>query len=534
MPTIKPYEFKTSAAGPVQREKQDGGAFGTYEAQEQGRFAKDISSASDQLMQTSREIADRDGQTEVSNLTVKMAKLQADYTTKWQEAVKTADPKDTDVARKFMEDYQNDADKLREGVATRAGQLYFDKSNSQLKSHFSVTAAAGQAELAGLNAKNNFVEANKLHVDTVTKDPGSYQTIKQRQDEDIDGLLGGYLSRAQLEEERERAHHGLVESMFRGRIEDNPWRAQAALLSGDWDKELTFKDNLDLKKQLQTEAKVAIGDRKRDLDAAQREKDRALYEKQKVIKNEFIDRLAGEGPGLSSFDIRHSILEPSEKEHFIAALDSRNKKDVPRNPALFAKVLEDIYRDPSDPKRVQTEEEIAQYAIDLQLPWKDAKQLVSVFSRRDSKEEKSKANFMRQFKSSITGSNPFMKKFDVEGDQRFHDFDTFVTEEMEKQKEAGKPVKDLFNEKSPDFLGPQVKQFMIGTPQIMKNLTERLNFDPQKAKTKPKATEEELKLGPKGYKLYKQRMKGKVGLNDEEPEIQPSPVIGSSRTGRKS
>ncbi|HMX98859.1 MAG TPA: hypothetical protein PKC44_03645, partial [Agitococcus sp.] len=149
MPRITPIQSQVRSSGPVQVQNARAEDFG-------GGIANAVQGFSKSVEKTADIIGEQQSRSEVSDLTAKMAKAQADFTINWAETMKTADPADKELSTKFLKGYDDYMSKIGEGVSTEDGKNYFVRTNAQMRSHFMQSAYTGQAQLAGIKAVEDY------------------------------------------------------------------------------------------------------------------------------------------------------------------------------------------------------------------------------------------------------------------------------------------------------------------------------------------------------------------------------------------
>lgn len=480
MPKISPMEFKTEGAAPAPQQEVTPDAFGAAQAGAQKQFGEALGEAGQSTISTADFLQKQAGESEVSDLTVKLAKAQSDYTSKWQDELKNGDPGDMQMASNFMEDYDNNAQDTRDQIQTRAGQLHFDKANAVLRQHFADTANAGQAEMLGVQQQSNFVEARQQRMATVAADPGSYQTAKALQNQDVDTLLVGKIPRNKAEEERLASNKMIAEAAVRGQILADPSQARAELEGGKWDTEVDST----VKYHLLSEARAGVRMQRTDMLLAEQARKAALQQAQEATKNQFLNQIndpKDPNGALNWKQIFQSNLDPSDKEHFNnilqrAATDGEN----PKNPALFNEAMRRISLPDGDPDKLTDDTwPIKQVAAGL-LPYGDATKIRTEMQGRKSEQGQMEARLHDDFLKnvatpSITKDNPVAGFMDTDGHNRLYNFQYQMDKKIQAQRQANKPIEDLYNPESPDYLGQYIPQYQKSMSDVITDFSKKMS-----------------------------------------------------------
>jgi hypothetical protein len=286
MPRLKVPQVESSvrAPGPVETPnapQATGEAFGASVGRGLQEAGRGLQSASDTIYR-------RQEQIEISDLNGKLAQLQADYTKKWQDTLRTAEPGDQKIADNFMADYDKQMEYLVNQVGTRAGQEYFDRRNAELRSHFQMTANASQAELAGVKARTDYTKTMQGLTSSLIRDPSLYESSLDSHAAGLEGLVKtGLLPSSVAAELRTKGEPELAQSAIRGWIKLNPDLAQEQLDRGEWDDKITA----DTKNALYHEVRTQKAANHAESVRKQQEDKKAKEERQTVAQNKYLNQL---------------------------------------------------------------------------------------------------------------------------------------------------------------------------------------------------------------------------------------------------
>lgn len=479
MPKIEQYTSQVGAPGPVSQPDQNGEAFGAQVAYQQEKNAAALHDTGDQLINTGKYLADRAGESEVSDLSVQLAQTQADFTNKLQDTLKNAKPGDQNITQGFMDQYTQATDQIRDKIQTRAGQAYFDRTNAKLGRHFQQTADAGQAELAGVQATQNVTSSTQAYEATLASDPASYWDspnapgVKTLSSDGIEAIAHGKLSGKQIAQLQKAVQPQLAEAAVRGFILMDPQQAHDQLMEGKWDNEF----DSGIKYRMLQEAKVGIAGVQAQQRQAQADRDRALDAQNEATKNQFLARLEDPSNPKGKYsvkDVLNSTLSFSDKKMMIGMMDADGKDKQTTDPAVFNSMLQRAILPEGDPRKITDSNAAYQQVVNGNLTFGDAQKIAGMIQGRRSDQGQLEAHLQSEFLKTaapqIDKSNPGLNQFDLEGQQRLYSFNYFVQKRVSSQKAHNKPVEELFDPSSKDFLGNYIPRFQASTDDIMKQM----------------------------------------------------------------
>jgi len=480
MGKIPTTTFRTTVAGPVVTRRITGAEIsGARGLQELGRGVTALGDA----------IQRRDEQNEIADVTAQMSKAHADFTTQFQETFRTADPGDKTIAETLTRGLDDHLEQMRENVSTRGGRLHFQKSAAAMQAQFALTAGAGQAELAGAKAREDYLGSLTNSSAALLNDPTAFGMALERHGDTLDALVkGGGLSTKAATQLRAPGRTDLAKSSIRGWIRVAPEEAKTQLTAGTWDK---FIDG-DLKKQLFGEADTAL--RGRDVENARRNKaDKdALKEAQRVIQNDFLQRL--EGSKLTPRDILESDLEPTgggSKRQFLNMIDVQNKQKITTDSAVYGDVWDRIHLPEGDPRRLVDENELNPL-MGKGLTVEDISRLRKEMQGQGTQKGKDEAILKTQLaniaKAKLVKTNPLLGIRDPEGESAYQSWLVNMQEEFNEEIRKGTIARELLDPRSPKYLGNSINQFQKTPKQIIESLSKQISADPDIRTEKPKPT----------------------------------------------
>jgi len=468
MPKIQVYDRQVGNTGPIQERRYTAEDFGgnTQGLEMLGRGISNLGGA----------IAEREAQSEVSDLSAKMAKAQADYTNKWNDTLRTADPGDKEVANRFLKEYQDHVEELGSQIGTSAGREFFNQRRNATIEHFSVTAHAGQAELAGVKALQDHTTVVNSLSSSALSDPSSYEASRAALQADLNArVASGSLPRETALQLETKGRAEMARSAIEGWTKLDPEGTIKQLNEGRWNTEIDG----DTKRQMLGMADQEIRARQAEAMRLRAEQERLKKEQQEVTQNDFLSKMV-KGT-LNTKTVLASNLEAfgsGSKEQFIQMLKANAERPARTDPRVFRDLYERIHLSEGDPKKIVNENELNQYVIAGNVAYEDLIRLRGEISGKKTLEGQVdatlKTGFLSSIKGSITNSVPMLGKVDNIGDQKYYEAQAFVEQQIAARKKEGKSIAPLFDPKAPEFLGRQMGQFQRTSQDIMRDMSQNI------------------------------------------------------------
>lgn len=474
MPVIKEYSPNVGAAGVPARS--------TAAPISDGGVGNATQRLGESLTNFGEAIQKRNEQNELSDLNKHFARIQNQFTAKWNETIRTADPSDTEVASRFIKDFDDEVAPLGETVSTNAARKQFQLNYEKMKGHFSQTAMAGQVELAGIKAKEDYLAVRDNLTASLFNDPSSFEFSAQNHDSAIDTLVNsGRLPRHAAEELKREGKRDLAKSTLRGWMNLDPEGTKQEIASGKWDQYLDG----DLKRQMVGEAEQAVRGLEIEEERKKREADKAKAERQDVIQNEFLAKM--QKGKLTAKDILNSDLEAfgqGSKHQFLQMLeqDAKQGTSIKTDPSVMRDTFDRIHLPDSDPRKIRNENELnALFGRGLSM--ESLNQLRAEIQGKKTTagqiEGDLKKGVLDMAKSQLTRTNPMFGFQDPAGDEQYQKFMTFFLTEFEAQKAKGKTASELLNPDSKDYLGHHIRRFRRTPQEIMESMSGMSRGTPQ-------------------------------------------------------
>lgn len=467
MPQLKVYEQQVNSVGAQEGRRATAADFADG--------AQGLQAVGQGLEAVGQEVARRHEQSEVSDLTAKFAQTQADYSKKWRETLAKADPGDTTIAEKFVEDFDNHVGDMGNDISTPGAQKFYQRQTAQMKLHFTEKAVEGQSVLAGVKAKQDYLQTVGQLSSSLYDDPSSYAHSKELMQSGIEAQVqSGQMTREVALQLETQGRTELAKSALNGWARLDPENTKKDLLSGRWDKEIDG----DLKRQMIGRADEEIRGREAEAARARAEQKRILEEQQQQTQNTFLEAMnKGQLTSRKVLDSNLSAFGSGSKEQFIQMLKTAAEKPPKTDPATFNRIFQAINKPDGDKDKLTDENDLNHY-LGKGLTFEDIGRLRGEMQGKKTIQGRLEAtvknDFFNTYKSSITNSNPMLGKLDNIGDQKLYEFQYFIEQKVNQQRKEGKPVEALFNPNSDEFLGRYVSQYARTPQQQMADLRKNM------------------------------------------------------------
>jgi hypothetical protein len=464
MPLIREYTADAAVGGPME----------TRQARpaDTGEIGNSLSRLGGVVNEVGEQIHKREAQSEISDLTAKMAKAHADLTNGLDSTLTGADPTDGKISENFMQSYDDQMDELGSNIQTPEAQRYFERANAQMRSHFQIKSMEGQANLAGHKAVQDHNDMRTDYSSSLVSDPSSFEQVRQTSAMALQAKVDNHMIDANTAQKLQREDDELyAKSALRGWIDKGaPESVKKSLESGQWDRYLAG----DAKFQMMKEAEIGIHARDTEAKRKQAEQDQKAAEAQEKTENAFITKLY-DPTGLSTDDVIKSNLDPAKKLQYLKLIDTSKDNKIKTDPGVFLNLLDGIHRPEGDPKKITSEDQLTQAAIKGQITIQSLDQLRKELSGRKTEQGVFESDMSKNFldnivRGKLTKANPQFGIKDPEGDERYQQFISWFYPEFQKQKAAGKSVQSLLTPGSPDYLGSNLQAYMRSPQEIMKSM----------------------------------------------------------------
>jgi hypothetical protein len=458
MPQIREYTNRVQTKGGYSEVKLTG-------QNVDGGMGKAVQMAGQAVQTVGAALQQREQQKEISDASVKMSEAHSKFTKDYQDELNAG----TINSEEFTKKYDEHMAQQSENFSTRAGKDYFTKASASLRAHFVESSYAGQAEIASVKAKENYLSTINNFSAGLMDDPSSLATVSQVHNEYIDNLVKTKsLPFAKAEELRVQGDAEIKKSALRGWINLNPNEAKAQIASGKWD-----SLGGDTKKQMIGEADNEIRAREIDIERREKQNKKIIERQQKDTQNKFLEKMvSGE---LTAKDILKSNLDPvgsGSKEQFLNFMEQSNKQKLKTDPAVFTDLFNRVHADDSDPNKIRDENDLNSYlgkGLDLQGLKDLRNEMQGDGTTAGAEESALKKQVMKVAEARLTKRNPMTGISDPYGEEQLQKYQIFFMSEFNKGKKAGKTAQQMLDPDSPDYLGKFIGNYAKTSQQIMQD-----------------------------------------------------------------
>lgn len=461
MPKLPVYERQVELNGPVQTRRASGDDFGAGIGEGMQQLGATVGRVNDVIYK-------RKEQNDVSNINAQVAQTHDEYTKRYQEELQKG-TLDTD---KFMEDFQTHLDKAGEGIETRAGNLHYRAASAELKSHFLVTAASGQSQLAGKKAVENYTTTLNSSSSALINDPSSFDLAMKLQTTGLDNLVatGGLPAEAATKLKSQSATE-LAKSAVRGWNNLNPQLAKDQLNSGKFDQ---YFDG-DVKKQLLGEVTMAENAKLIESERLKRAHEEIVKQQQTVTQNSFLEKMNKNE--VTADDVLKSNLDPfgsGSKEQFLNMLKAHNSAEnkIKTDPGVMIDTWDRIHLPDDDPRKIRDENELND-KLGRGLTLENINALRGEISGKKTQEGNIESELKKGLteiaKGKLTKSNAMTGLRDPIGDENYQRWLGGFLQDYNKKRKEGKTAEQMLNPDSPDYLGKSINQYMRSQKQILQD-----------------------------------------------------------------
>lgn len=513
MGKIRIYDTQVRAPGPVASPSAPQ-ATPQVMGGDLGQGFKDLGSG---ITKVGDALQQRAEQSELSDLNAYFAKTQADFTQDWQKRIGEADPSDTTVTSKFMDDFQKHIDDRRDGITTRAGQLFFDRQSAELGSHFQMTANAGQAELAGEKARTDYQSAVSNYSATLLNDPSSFSQVMQQHDGALNNLVStGLLPQKAALQLREENAPRLAKATVQGWIKLSGTDTQRLddveknINGGTWDKYISGEQKYQLLGEVGTARNAAH-------TAAERlrmEQKQALEKTQNAKQTYYLQKMFGQGEKFNLQEVLDDKVLNSfgsgSKEQLInmAREHARQGGKLQVDDSLVTDLFKRIHSPETDPQHISNENDLNEF-FGKGLDDKWLQTLRGEIQGRKTTDGKDvsdlKADMVRTAEKVLAGPGP-TGIVDAEGGANYVRYKADFLKEWDEKVRSGVPVKNLIDPKSPDYMGNKFLHYQ-------KDLPELIDAKARAFQSKPVSNPSMLPTETKTEPVKKQRLPNELPLD---------------------
>lgn len=343
--------------------------------------------------------------------------------------------------------------------------------------------------LVNIGERNKKLTLENYQDPSLEKALSSIEILKQ----DIDGNTGTVLSAQDAPVAYRELGGNIVKSYFNGladasvemstekrlgviahgrEILKNPPKEFAALLAADDVKALSAKlDSAEREGRVNDSYRVEL-------------EKKATQERRDAVQNQLLTDIY-EGRG-SVKNILRSNLDPDKKQVMLNVLKARlNEPKIP-NPNVLREVVERIYADGDDPRKITTEDQVTRLYTKGNLTWDQKQKAISELRSMGKVGGQVEVDLKRQLLKQADATlvkRDALGMADPDGQEAMAKFTSYVLSEIERQKSEGKPVRDLLDANSPNYLGKAIANYRKTPQEIMRAQIDRMRMKSRSAPT---------------------------------------------------
>lgn len=401
---------------------------------------------------------------------VELAKAREEFTTQIDDGIRSGQIDLDEISNGLTEKFND----IGSGIETNQGKNAFLRQQADLRAQLMKYAAHGKASVDGDKAVEDINSFWSAQGSALQKDPSSFQDVISSQKAFILNLQdSGMLPASKTPELTRKGEEELAKNAIRGWIDLNPEFAKQRLASEEFG-----MVGGNLRSQLSGEIDQAIRAKEVEGERRKRQQKEALEKQQLVVQNDFLVKMSENK--LTAKDILKSNLEPfgsGSKDQFIRMLKAENENGgrLKTNPEVFFNLFNRINLPDGDPNRISVEGDLNEY-LGRGLSYEDLNKLRDEVTGGKTEKGRIENELRKQMfevaKGQLSKSNAFTGIRDPEGDERLLMFTTFAYSKISEAQKEKKPVSDLLNPKSKDYLGNFIGNYKRTPQEIIRSMSQ--------------------------------------------------------------
>lgn len=412
---------------------------------------------------------------EVGDAEVAVDERVANWTVEFQKRAQAAPAGDTSYVDQFITDFQNDAQKVREGLGTREANRRLDERIARTSAYFRQQAGTMAIRGAGEKAVQDYQAGLNAKRNTVLADPGQFPLVL---DDALAALMAedspyARMPAAARERLARETAEGLALSTVQGIIERDPEQALQRLNASEWSRYLDADKTVALKARAET----AIEGRRIDAARAEVAAERELRKVREKTADDFLKRLASDE--LTADQVLKSNLAPFGEGSKSTFLNLLKKGDAPdRDSRTYGPAFVDMFRrvtlPDGDPAKITDEAALYRPLEAGEITYSGIQALRAEMQGRRSMEGNVESELKKRMldtaQSALTATDPILRIRDPKGDEKLQSFMAWFLPEYQRQRAAGKTALQLLDPESADYLGKGLGQFRRSRADMMRDI----------------------------------------------------------------
>lgn len=517
MPRMPIYEQQVSPEGVIPVRGAQASDFGGTGLIELGRG---VQTAGEGIAYAQRQYQIAASQRAVTDAQIALTKVKQKFNEKAIQVEATVNPSDTQVKDRFLFgartdgsiDYEgttgslklaldNERLKITDPAALRA----FTKEAAAYTEQMATHLAATQARVANRYARQQITTLIDENRNLAYQNYGDWLDILGTTEQNIKNKsgIGGSINQSDVAELSRVAKEEIAMSAVMGLIQGpraNPPQALSNLQSGLYDQWVKGEQKIQLVHSAETAILAQNVDARQKLAEEARRKTETQHRTDQLFVQKFGLHEANPGnpqfPALTTPEVANAAgegrLDGAVARAWLNLLDEQTRNGTRIKPGgkAFTDLLTDINRPYGDPRKLTTVTPIIEATTGQKITTSEMKLLRDEFDKARTDEGQTLGSdrtvILKSFQSSITHSNPLLGKLDHEGDVLYGQFMRFAIEEEARLRRERKNPHDLYNEKSPEYIGNHLPRFQKKIDESMRDIGQSLKRQPKTTGTPPR------------------------------------------------
>lgn len=424
---------------------------------------------------------------QISQGAVAYAGLTADIMKKWDDRVKSADPNDSTLARKFIaEEVEPQLQEFKDkGFYTENGQKWAEAHVEQLRTHMFHKTSADMATLAGEAAKVNYRQSTNAMASAVARDPSSLDFMLKTYEStigssiDANPNLTGTAAAKVKTELLQAGKEAIVKAAIFGMIEKNP-NINLDEIEQKYGEFVSGPEMRQFAKAAASQARVDTL-RQRQADIAQKQLDVAAVHQRAnevMTKNVSIDPVTNR-PIINPRFFKDAIeiaKMPNAPDGLARTLIDWGESQMNKETKIFTDpgVRADLLGRIGAPDRPTTEIDILRAEANGKLAHTDANQLRALQKAVQERPEgesirRSRDGFFKNYAPSIDGGIEFGMHSAL-GSQKVYEAQMDARRQEDALRQAGKDPGLVYDPRAPEFFGrpENIARYHVSLADAMK------------------------------------------------------------------
>ncbi len=467
MAQIHEYTAGTQVAGPTDTRQA--------RVADTGDVGQALSQVGNSLERTAQQLDDWKANSEISDLSVKIAAKHADLNAQLEKAqLAKGAGSDQEFSAKFMASYDEQMSQIVNNTTTGKAGRFAAKQNAEMRTFFDNQAMHAQITMAAhqdvQNASNSldFLSSSTLQnpagaANAVNIIQSSIESMKNVGD-DVKGKLIA------------QAKSQIYNAEVQGWIKMDAPGTFKRLEAGEWNTKLDSKEII----QLEGHAKTAI-EFKRAEDDRKEKRAKEVFEKNEEAEKGVLLQKLYSNQGLSTDDVLgNPKLKEGTQEHLLKMIEQKNEGKAVRDNGVMSMIWDKIHPPGGGPPQI-SEDQIERYAYrGLDPAGVDIlrKELQGRGTQAGNDESYLKKHFVESVVRGDLVKKDAMGIEDPDGAKHFEAWLADFQPKYEQARRNGKTPAQLLNPTSPDYMGANVGLYKRSWQEIMQSMYPSQNPSP--------------------------------------------------------